>query len=71
MNIYGTTTKCPKCGNNTFRDCYEENVLGVANNNVFESIAGGDEVIIRTCNNCGFVFLEAPLDSGQPQGVGG
>lgn len=70
MNIYGTTTKCPKCGNKNFTDKYEENVSGIAGHVVIEAI-NGDEVIIRTCDNCEFVFLEAPLDSEQPQGVGG
>lgn len=70
MNIYGTTKSCPKCGHKNFSDRYSENVSGVANNFVVEAI-NGDEAIVRTCDNCGFVFLEATLDSEQPQGVGG
>lgn len=70
MNIYGTTINCLKCGHKNFNDRYSENVSGIAGNFIIEAI-NGDEVIVRTCNNCGFVFLEAPLDSEQSQGVGG
>ena len=70
MNIYGTTKKCPKCGNDNFHDRFEENIVGIANKEVISGI-NGDESIVRTCSNCGFVFAELPLDKGEDIGVGG
>lgn len=70
MNIYGTTTNCPKCGNKTFNDSYEENIVCIADKNIINGV-NGYEAIARTCDNCGYVFLEATLDSKQTQGVGG
>lgn len=70
MNIYGTTKKCPKCGNNNFHDQFEENVVAVVNKQALCGISG-HEAIVRTCSNCGFVFFELPLDKDQGIGVGG
>jgi len=65
MDKYNTIKKCPACGNDSFRDRYECNVSFISNDGEIIKGIGGQNVIIRTCENCNYTIGEIPLNESK------
>jgi RNA polymerase subunit RPABC4/transcription elongation factor Spt4 len=62
LHPYRSAKQCPKCG------CHEFSDLWVSGDYTVEQVGVGEitiglERIERTCENCGYVIKEAPLDA--------
>jgi hypothetical protein len=69
MDKYNPDAKCIKCGGDKIFDRYADEYKPDEMSISFARFSGSKEPqykperIIRKCNNCEFIWLEAPLDS--------
>lgn len=68
MKMHGTVKTCPKCGGESISYEYDSGVLmeviGVLGK---EQATYGEEHIKATCDRCGYVEKEKPLDGNQDE----
>jgi len=62
LQKYGSTIMCPACGGLKFDDKFYENVTIITRGGeVIRSVGEVQDLIARTCTNCGRTISEIPL----------